>query len=88
MPISLAKSVNTVTFGTALKPKGKNSENMSSKIYNFSIMQNIRMQYELYKRLDRKKRDKPGVVVFNFNPSTWEAEEGRFLSLRPAWSTE
>jgi hypothetical protein len=26
--------------------------------------------------------------VHAFNPSTWEAEAGRFLSLRPAWSTE
>jgi hypothetical protein len=23
-----------------------------------------------------------------FNPSSWEAEAGRFLSLRPAWSTK
>jgi hypothetical protein len=29
-----------------------------------------------------------GVVAYAFNPSTWEAEEGGFLSLRPAWSTE
>jgi major histocompatibility complex class I len=28
------------------------------------------------------------VVVQAFNPSTWEAEAGGFLSLRPAWSTE
>jgi hypothetical protein len=28
------------------------------------------------------------VVPYAFNPSTWEAEGGRFLSLRPAWSTE
>jgi hypothetical protein len=28
------------------------------------------------------------VVVHAFNPSTWEAEAGRFLSLRPAWSTK
>jgi hypothetical protein len=28
------------------------------------------------------------VVVHTFNPSTWEAEAGRFLSLRTAWSTE
>jgi hypothetical protein len=28
------------------------------------------------------------VVVHPFDPSTWEAEAGRFLSLRPAWSTE
>jgi major histocompatibility complex class I len=28
------------------------------------------------------------VVAHAFNPSTWEAEAGGFLSLRPAWSTE
>jgi hypothetical protein len=28
------------------------------------------------------------VVVRAFNPSTWEAETGGSLSLRPAWSTE
>jgi hypothetical protein len=31
---------------------------------------------------------KPGVVAHAFNPSTWEAEAGEFLSSRPAWSTE
>jgi hypothetical protein len=30
----------------------------------------------------------PGVVVHAFNPSTWEAETGGFLSSRPAWSTK
>ena len=28
------------------------------------------------------------VVAQAFNPSTWEAEAGGLLSLRPAWSTE
>jgi hypothetical protein len=28
------------------------------------------------------------VVAHDFNPSTWEAETGGFLSSRPAWSTE
>jgi hypothetical protein len=28
------------------------------------------------------------VVVHTFNPSTWEAETGGFVSSRPAWSTE
>jgi hypothetical protein len=27
-------------------------------------------------------------VAYTFNPSTWETEAGRFLSLRPAWSTK
>jgi hypothetical protein len=31
---------------------------------------------------------KLGVVALAFNPSTWEAETGGFLSSRPAWSTE
>jgi hypothetical protein len=35
-----------------------------------------------------KSSQKEVVVVHAFNPSTWEAEAGRFLSLRPAWSTE
>jgi hypothetical protein len=30
----------------------------------------------------------PGVVAHAFNPNTWEAEAGGFLSSRPAWSTE
>jgi hypothetical protein len=30
----------------------------------------------------------PGVVAHTFNPSTWEAEAGGFLSSRPAWSTK
>jgi hypothetical protein len=37
----------------------------------------------------RKKMVKePGMVAHAFNPSTWEAEAGGFLSSRPAWSTE
>jgi major histocompatibility complex class I len=28
------------------------------------------------------------VVGHAFDPSTWEAEAGGFLSSRPAWSTE
>jgi hypothetical protein len=36
----------------------------------------------------QKKLNKPGVVAHAFNPSTWQAETGEFLSSRPAWSTE
>jgi hypothetical protein len=31
---------------------------------------------------------KPGLEAHTFNPSTREAEAGRFLSSRPAWSTK
>jgi hypothetical protein len=34
------------------------------------------------------KKTKPGVVAHTFNPSTWEAEAGGFLSSRPSWSTK
>jgi major histocompatibility complex class I len=37
---------------------------------------------------NKKIRFEPGVVAHAFNPSTWEAEAGGFLSSRPAWSTE
>jgi major histocompatibility complex class I len=30
----------------------------------------------------------PGMVAHAFNPSTWEADAGGFLSSRPAWSTK
>jgi hypothetical protein len=40
----------------------KNSENMSAKIYNFSTMQNIRMQNELYERLHESKRTKSALL--------------------------
>jgi hypothetical protein len=33
-------------------------------------------------------KDGEPIWVHAFNPSTWEAEAGRFLSSRPAWSTE
>jgi hypothetical protein len=43
---------------------------------------------QIQKQKENKTNNKPGMVVHAFNPSTWEAEAGRFLSLRPAWSTE
>jgi hypothetical protein len=35
-----------------------------------------------------KKIISRAVVAHAFNPSTWEAEAGGFLSSRPAWSTK
>jgi hypothetical protein len=37
---------------------------------------------------DENNKSKPGVVAHAFNPSTWEAEAGGFLSSRPARSTK
>jgi hypothetical protein len=40
------------------------------------------------KCISKKEACGRAVVAHAFNPSTWEAEAGRFLSSRPAWSTE
>ena len=40
------------------------------------------------KSLNQEGRLQPGVVAHAFDPSTWEAEAGRFLSSRSACSTE
>jgi hypothetical protein len=49
------------------------------------------------KQFDKKNQDKKqntktkqsrAVVLHAFDPSTWEAEAGRFLSSKPAWSTK
>jgi metal-responsive CopG/Arc/MetJ family transcriptional regulator len=52
-----------VTFRTALKAVGKNAKTMSSKICNFSTMQNITMQYELYKELHRAKETRGSCTM-------------------------
>jgi hypothetical protein len=36
----------------------------------------------------KKNRECSAVVAHTFNPSSWEAEAGGFLSLRPFWSKE
>jgi hypothetical protein len=37
---------------------------------------------------EKGKEKSRAVVAHTFNPSTWEAEAGGLLNLRPAWSTE
>jgi hypothetical protein len=61
--VFLSKMTNAVTFRTALKAVGKNSENMSSRIYNFSTMQNIRIQYEFYEGLHGPKRTETAALM-------------------------
>jgi hypothetical protein len=39
-------------------------------------------------KIESKENNEPGMVAQAFNPSTREAEAGRFLSSRPAWFTK
>jgi hypothetical protein len=52
------KMVKAVTFTTSLKAVRKNSQNMGSRMYTFSTIQNIMMKYELYGGLHGPKRIK------------------------------
>jgi hypothetical protein len=52
--------------------------------YSYSILTYIK---QINKSLKKKKKE-PGVVAHAFNPSTWEAEAGGFMSSRPVWSTK
>jgi hypothetical protein len=56
--VFLSTMVNAMYFRTALKAVGKNSENMSSRIYSFSTIQNIKMKYKLYEEFHKLKRIK------------------------------
>ena len=47
-----------------------------------------KLRRKIFVLKNKNKTKIPGVVAHAFNPSTWEAEAGGFLSSRPAWSTE
>ena len=50
----------------------------------------VNMVLKVLARTIRQQKEikEPGVVAHAFDPSTWEAEAGGFLSSRPAWSTK
>ena len=52
-----------MAFKTILKAVGKNYDNMSSKIYDSSTMQNIRMQYKLYETLYGPERAEAAALI-------------------------
>jgi hypothetical protein len=74
---------NSGTLRTALKTEEKISKNTNSKIYNFSTMQKIRMQYELSESLHESKGTK-AVMSQLVKKIQRQAE---FLSSRLAWDT-
>jgi hypothetical protein len=61
------------------------SKSSGTKIKPHSISSTLFICFEMILLRQYTNR---AVVAHAFNPSTGEAEAGRFLSLRPAWSTE
>jgi hypothetical protein len=49
---------------------------------------NLKKQKQDPKHPPTPQKFSRAVVAHAFNPSTWEAEAGGFLSSRPAWSTK
>jgi hypothetical protein len=48
----------------------------------------VQSHHGVHETWSQKEGVVPEVVAHAFNPSTWEAEAGGFLSSRPAWSIE
>jgi hypothetical protein len=63
----------------------------SKSCFNLNGLWLILIRYfcvQILEKSNTKRGEKSWVVVAHtFNPSTWEAEVGKFLSSRPAWST-
>jgi hypothetical protein len=59
----------------------------ATKLSDFFILLKIKAKF-LKIVLLKNIKYQLGMVVHAFNPSTREAEAGRFLSSRPAWSTK
>jgi hypothetical protein len=58
----------------------------AAKLGDVNSITGSHIEEEVYELLQVSSRR--AMVAHPFNPSTWEAEAGRFLSSRPAWSTE
>jgi hypothetical protein len=77
-----------------LYTKDKQAEKEIRETTPFTIVKNnikclgVTLIKEVKDLYDKNLMSQPGMVVHAFNPSTWEAEAGRFLSSRPAWSTK
>ena len=88
--LSASKKKLERAYTTSLTACLKALEQKEANTPKTSIMQEIIKLRAETNQIETKRtiQREPGVVVHAFNPSTWEAEAGRFLSLRPAWSTK
>ena len=66
-------------------PNSKENRETEEEQYHCKLCEGKQLSKE---RCLLKIHTQPGNVVHTFNPSTKEAEAGRFLSSRPDWSTK
>jgi hypothetical protein len=64
------------------------SENEKDNLNNLRTHDSYSDINKIEQLIRLKKCCQMGMVAHAFNPSTWEAEAGGFLSVRPTWSTE
>ena len=57
-------------------------------VFNFLCNNEEEKDFLILKKMETGRLQSWAVVAHAFNPSTWEAEAGGFLSSRPAWSTK
>ena len=69
-------------FNSLLLSIGHPDKNLNREMLDISDIINQFDLTDIYKAFCQV------VVEHAFNPSTWKAEAGRFLSYRSAWSTE
>jgi hypothetical protein len=85
------KSNKSVIF---LYTEDKQDENKIRETTPFTIITNnikylgVTLTNQVKDLYDKNLNSQQGVVAHTFNPNTWEAEAGRFLSSRLAWSTK
>jgi hypothetical protein len=59
---------------------------IQKELERVSLLSSNPLRYQLYQV--NKSYFCRAVVAHAFNPSTWDAEAGGFLSSKPAWSTK
>jgi hypothetical protein len=66
----------------------RTKEKINALTKNYYTHRHTHTSLSKNKTKQNKTKNRQAVVVHAFNPSTWEAEAGGFLSSRSAWSTK
>jgi hypothetical protein len=86
--IETDKSTKILHLPLSLFPREERIGDFSNKVNLCFGTDFVGPWCSLYTGVYKKSSISQAVVAHAFNPSTWEAEVGEFLSSRSAWSTE